>query len=188
VAPLERCMSVRVPVLTALVVGTLSGCSNVPTHHFATVSGTRHATGVPATYDTGSGGGDTGATTGGTTSSDDGSPVIRNVETSFAGDTGAPELQLTITYTDAQNDLDGGTVYFDFTDYSVSTVASQEQRSIVGADHYTDANAQAEITAAGEITFTIEHVTTDGHYTIGNLQIKDTAGHVSNGVTRNIGS
>ncbi len=157
-----------------LAASLLLACTNIDSASFFG-GGTRTATGEMPVADSG-GGGDTGG--GDTGTVDDGAPAITDVfgEYQTVESENADYLVVTLQYTDAQGDVEGGKLFFDVIDNGGSP--STESRSIVALAEVTSITSSAGDDGT-MLVFGYGPVDTSHTYLLDAIVVKDTAGHES---------
>jgi hypothetical protein len=158
-----------------LAASLLIACNNIDGASFFG-GGTRAATGEMPVPEVDSGGGDTGG--GDTGASESDAPLVTDITGAFqtVESENADYLVVTLQYTDAQGDVQGGKIFFDVIDNGGSP--STESRSIVAIEEVTSITSYAGDDGA-TLTFGYGPVDTSHTYVLDAIVVKDTAGHES---------
>jgi hypothetical protein len=162
-----------------MILPLLVACSNLSDPAFFG-GGTRTATGELAGADTGSTddtGSDTGNGGGGGGDEDapeitDGSAFFETLESAEAD-----FLKVVLSYTDTQDDVVGGKVFFDVIEDGGAP--QTESMTLVSAEDLSDLTSQAAV-ADGNVSFVWGPVDTSNDYIVDAIIVKDAAGHESN--------
>lgn len=153
----------------------LFACTNAPPRTFDDEGGARYATG--STSDDGGGGTDTGDT-GDTGVVDDGvTPIITDVVAAFTAPDADDQvyIDLLVTYTDAQDDLEGGWLNFR---WGTGTATGDLVRLTIVAGTDYDPASEAGM-ADGAVEAQVGPVDNTEVHTITAVSLQDAAGHQS---------
>jgi hypothetical protein len=161
-----------------MILALLVACSNLSDPAFFG-GGTRTATGELAGADTGSSA-DTGADTGnGGGGGEEDAPEITDGSAFFEAleSAEADFLKVVLSYTDTQDDVVGGKVFFDVIENGGAP--QTESMTLVSAEDLSDLTSQAAV-ADGNVSFVWGPADTSKDYIVDAIIVKDAAGHESN--------